>query len=401
MLPARIASIDGESEVSASAKRKANALVRTARGFRGVYLNELDRRHAISWAMALAALLWDENVVTLRGGVAPHDLSRRIGPTVVVGYDERPASPDILTGVILGLRRMSCTVVDVGLTTEPCLAFAVHHLHAEAGIYVTGAGCEPIQIGFDVRLRHGLPPDESFLNAWEALQRQPIVRRSRSSGSVRAFPATVPYEANLWKHFHALRPLHVACGTSSSQLLARLERLFARLPGRFTPLKLPVRRRDLRNPDDPDVVRIANAVREQSAHFGVVIDDDAMAVAVLDERGQLVHSNRWESLIVRHLLREHGPGKVIVERGRLEGDQPDRHGSRRRAGPVGRRGWPGPNDRGSRSGGDWNRWPNLAARRRSDVRCHRAHGGFDASTQPQRCGPLASSDVPMSQLAAR
>jgi phosphomannomutase len=305
--------MEGAGPVQARSKRRSG-LVRTDRGFRGDYLNEFDRRQAVSWAMAFGALLWDENIASftaVRKSDVLDALPRRTAPTIVVGYDERPASPDILTGVMLGLSRMSCSGIDIGLTTEPCLAFAVQHLAADAGIYVTGAGGDPVETGFQVRLRCGLPPAPAFLERWQAVQREPIARRSRSSGALRAFPAEVPYEANLWKHFHALRPLHAVCGTSSVQLAARLHRLFARLPGRLTALRLPTRQRSL-DPHDPDVERIAAAVREHSAHFGVVIDEDTMTLALIDERGEFVETPRWMALFARHLIHEHGPGNVIV-----------------------------------------------------------------------------------------
>jgi phosphomannomutase len=296
-------------------------LVRTDFGYRGVYVNRLNRNEAIAWSAAFASLLWDNDapLATLcRSGASSLDEAvsrRRSRPTVVIGYDERPASPDILTGVALGLKRMSCQVIDVGLTTSPCLAFAVHHLEADAGLHVTGAGCEPGWTGFDARLRHGLPPDVGFLDRWQAVCGEPISRPSRSSGSLRAFPAAVPYEANLWKHFHALRPLRVVCGSSSAQLLARLERLFGRLPGRLHAVELPVRRRLLDDPRDADVERIGAAVREQEAHFGLVIDDDAMTCGLVDEQGRLVPPARFHALVVQQVLREHGPGQVLLSTG--------------------------------------------------------------------------------------
>lgn len=307
------------SPAQPSAALRVDELVQTAHGFRGVYLNQLDRPAAILWAAALGSLLWEDGPPIWIGSESSSaglsvPMTRRTGPTVVIGYDERPASPDLVTGMALGLQRMSCQVIDIGLATEPCLAFAVHHLSADAGLYVTGSGCDPAWIGFDLRGRHGLPPEATLLDRWQSIRRQPVSRPSRSGGSLRPFPAVVPYEANLWKHFHALRPLQVVCGASSPQLLARMERLFARLPGRLHAICIPVRRRDWNHPQDADLMQVGQVVRDQAAHLGIVIDDDGMTAGFLDECGALVPAGQIAGLLMRHLLHDHGGGQVVLSR---------------------------------------------------------------------------------------
>ncbi len=292
---------------------RSDELLRTATGFRGIYLNHLDRTAAITWAAALGALLWEDDDGVqgdaLRSLAAP---MRHTAPTVVIGYDDRPAAPDILTGAALGLQRMSCQVIDIGMATEPCVAFAVHHLSADAGLYVTGSGCDPAWIGFDLRRRHGLPPETHFLQRWQEIGRQPSARPSRRGGSLRPFPMAALYEANLWKHFHALRPLHAVIGTTSQQMAARLERIFSRLAGRMHAVRLPVRRRDLNNANDVDVQQVGQAVREHRAHLGAVIDEDGLTCGFLNERGELVDALQVAALIIRHLLRDHGGGDVVL-----------------------------------------------------------------------------------------
>jgi phosphomannomutase len=278
------------------------------------------------WSAAFASELWNNvPLATLRRSVVPHPddedaalapeivaPSRAGGPTIVIGYDERSNSPDIFTGVVQGLERMSCQIIDIGLRTQPCLSFAVHHLSADAGLYVTGAGCDPAWTGFDVHLKYGLPADSGFLERWNTTRQSPISRPSRMASHLRAFPAAVPYETSLWKYFHALRPLEVVCGSPSPLLLARLERLFARLPGRLVPVKLPIRSRKLDDPQDMDVARIGDAVREHSAHLGVVIDDGAAACAFVDERGQPVGHLTLGALAFDHLLRDAPNGLIVL-----------------------------------------------------------------------------------------
>src|SRR3990172_4108806 len=92
-LPAQIV-----QRVQNTEKRVERKSLFTAEGVRGVHRNELTRAKAASLAAALGAILWEDALVPDRA--EPLDRpSRPARPTIVVGYDERPSSPPILTGV--------------------------------------------------------------------------------------------------------------------------------------------------------------------------------------------------------------------------------------------------------------------------------------------------------------
>ncbi|HUG91353.1 MAG TPA: hypothetical protein VML55_10995, partial [Planctomycetaceae bacterium] len=284
-------------------------------------------------AAALADLLWEHK--PLPGRTAAMDAGSRPShhavtgaarssaalPLVVVGHDERPGSPDLMVGVVRSLRRMSCRVVDIGLTTRPCFWFAVDHLKAAAGLFVTGAGSEPSWTGFDfvgpqppaAPLSRGGDPSGFDLDRLEARMSGFTRRPTRQAGPYRMFQAFVPYEASLWKHFHALRPLVVCCGVGSRLVRRTLERVFATLPCRLVLVDVPVRARDVLAAADADVVRVSEAVRRTRAHLGVLIDDDGQRTGFLDERGRVVDAGAVTKLVGRLLLAERPGGSVVVE----------------------------------------------------------------------------------------
>jgi phosphomannomutase len=291
--------------VSAPARLASNGLRRTEQGFRGVSVNQLGRYEAVRWASSLARLLWDN-------GASESTTTVRRSPVIVIGYDGRPAAPEVMTGFMLGFERTSCRVIDIGLMTEPCLRFAVRRFDADAGVIITGSGCDPAWIGFDLCRKHGLPPEPELLVHWETLRQEPDSRPSRLPGSVSATSVIEEYEASLSSGFHALRPLRVVCGAASPLTLSRLESVFARLPGRLKTAKLPTRRRNLSDPDDADVLALGKAVCEHAAHLGVVIDDDASACAFLDERGELVPLRNLHSRLIELSLAEQNGGKILL-----------------------------------------------------------------------------------------
>ncbi len=283
----------------------------TEEGVRGIYLNELSRKQAHLIAAALASLLWEQK--PLRG--SSQSIARttnRAVPLVLVGHDERPASPDLITGVISALRRMGCQVVDVGLTSKPGFWFAGDHLQTHAGIYVNGAGCPPAGMALDFvganarplsRLpRSSLESRQLTLNRIEAAIRDPYARATRQAGPYRTFRASVPYEAGLWKHFQALRPIKVCMGSGSGLVAKTLKRIYETLPGELIEVPLPQRVRNPLDPRDADGVRVASAVRDRQADLGLLIDDDGGRCAFFDEQGQLLSVAQTTRLIaeVRH-----------------------------------------------------------------------------------------------------
>ena len=324
-----------------------------AEGVRGVYLNELNRTKAGEIAGALASLLWEKRPLVGRdegvalpvddaskpvedsgtgdrpgnelpaepGGLPFHQeidaagyRPRRSGPVVVVGQDERPSSMDIVTGIAKVLRRMGCHVIDVGLTTRPCFWFAVDHLRAAAGMHVTGSGCDPAWTGLDIVGAGAVPiSQDDQLGEIERRMTRGFSRPLRQAAGQRTFHAAALYEGGLWKHFHALRPLRVACGCPSRPVREVIERVFSKLACQLQPENIPRRARDLTDSADPDCVRLSRAVTDGGAHLGILIDDDGQTCALFDERGTLIRARAITRVLADFVLQESRGASIVVE----------------------------------------------------------------------------------------
>lgn len=296
--------------------RIQRASLLTDEGVRGIYLNELNRERAAAYAAGLAGLLWRSSPLKAREGLhAPMDISSvRLGPMVVVGFDERPSSPDIAVGVVRALRTMSCRVIDVGQVTRPCFSFAVNHMQATAGVFVTGAGCSPVWTGLEFESAGAVPISAgTTLNEIEQLADGPNPRPSRQAGQLRAFHAAIPYEAALGKHFHALRPLKVVCGCCSDLVGDLLTRTFEKLPCELFFTKTSLRQRGPLAAGDADYELLADEVRLHRAHLGLLIEDDARTCHVLDERGEIVAPLDITRLLLRYMQTQHPGEPVVVE----------------------------------------------------------------------------------------
>lgn len=303
-------------KIEASVQRVERSTLFTDYGVRGIYLNELTATKAGEIAGAFASLLWDSLPLTLKSADSPPGLrmTKRLGPRVVIGHDDRPSSPDIVTGIAKTLRRMGCQVIDVGLITRPCFWFAVDHLQASAGIQVTGSGCNPAWTGLDFVAEGALPIERDHLLA-EIAQRYEVgyQRPLRQSAGQRTFHAAALYEAGLWKHFHALRPLKVCVGCSNRPVRDLIGRLFQRLACRLIPVSIPVRARNLFDPTDSDNLRMQQAVQQEAAHFGLLVDDDGQTCVVWDERGEPVPARQLTLLLAETILAEARHSHIVLE----------------------------------------------------------------------------------------
>jgi len=323
----------------------------TGEGVRGRYLNDLTRSSAAEIAGAMVSCLWDdiahsdrmgEPIDRERGAAAGFDsladapspsgtapesdvggfpvgeavtiIERgRPGPSLILAFDERPASPDIATGVGQALRRMGCEVIDIGLATRPCLLHAIRHLQAAGGIHVTGAGCDPGWTGLDF-IGAGIVPCSApgELDRVAARLTRGYSRPSRRSGSQRAFPASVPYAAGLWKHFHALRPLKISFAAPNRTVHDVFSAVFRKLACRLLSVETPTRSRIPGDKADPDVARIARHVRETGTDFGVLIEDDGEQCTILNEQGRIVAPRTMAGLLADVAMAEAPSEAAIV-----------------------------------------------------------------------------------------
>jgi phosphomannomutase len=291
-------------------------------GVRGVFLNELTRGLAETTAAAFASWLWEEAPVSGHNDGIDRG-ARQVRPTVVVGYDERPSSPAIVSSVLAGLRRTGCHVIEIGLAIKPCLRFTVESLHASGGIFITGAGREPSFAGMDFVGCQAQPVSlPGGLARLRDLAQRPLSRASRQPGTQRVFQAIESYEEAVGRHFQNVRPLTIACASPSTLVRQTVERVFRSLPGKLLTVDLPVRVRNPAHRRDADMLQLSTAVREQKAELGVLIDDDGERSGFIDERGRHVSPGAIARFIVPPLLANAAGSTVLLEPGAFQEMRP-------------------------------------------------------------------------------
>lgn len=281
-------------------------------GVRGVFLNQITPQAAGQIAGALASLLWEQAPLVARTQAVKKNAAKRSGPLVVIGYDERSSSPSLFAAVADQLRLMGCQVLDVGQVARPCFNFAADHLQAVGGVYVTGSGKDAAWTGLDLVGERALPlSSDTGLELVERRFREGYSRATRRAGFQRSFQAVFPYEAGLWKHFHALRPLRVVAAIRPRSVRATIRALFAKLPCELFEVETAA------SPQSPlrhEVVleELCRRVVKREAHLGIMISDDGCECWLVDERGQVVDSLRLSAFLANLLLTEHPQAEICA-----------------------------------------------------------------------------------------
>ncbi len=67
-----------------------------------------------------------------------------------MGRDGRLSGPELVAGLVEGLRRAGCDVIDIGMAPTPVVYFAAYHLRAGSCVVVTGSHNPPDYNGFKI-----------------------------------------------------------------------------------------------------------------------------------------------------------------------------------------------------------------------------------------------------------
>jgi phosphomannomutase len=303
-----------------------------AEGVRGEYLNHLTRQIAGRVAEAVADRCWQSHP---HAGIVPSldddgeeaERGRQAGPVIVIGHDARPSSPDLCVGVGGALRRMGCEVIDVGRVSGTCLAFAVEHLQADAGLFVTGSSRPPQWTGLDLSGSRGVPWSmggtitKGTLVDIERRYLAGVSRPTRLGGTQRFFDAAVPYRASLLKHFRDLHPLRVVCALADEMLRQTLQQIFEPLPCELIVIEAPPATGELPAADDPVTRVFRKAIKLADAVCGISIAEDGRGIALFDERGRPVPT---PELFVRLINDQRGSRRLMVCVQDVDSDLPAR-----------------------------------------------------------------------------
>ena len=250
---------------------------------------------------------------------------------IAVGRDGRLSGPDMVAGLIEGLRKAGRNVIDIGLAATPVVYFAAFHLRTGSCISVTGSHNPPDYNGFKIVVGGETLSGDAITDLYARIAEDRLHEAS-TPGNWQHRDVSDDYIQRIASDVQIDRPLKVVVDAGNGVAGAIAPQVLGIIGADVTPLycdvdgSFPNHHPDPSNPHNlEDLVRM---VQRLDADLGVAFDGDGDRLGVVTRDGKNIFADRLLMLFAADVL-ERNPGAVIVYdvkcTGRLPG-QILRHG---------------------------------------------------------------------------
>ncbi len=259
-------------------------------------------------------------------GRAVGSLMQEQGATdIIIGRDGRLSGPDLVAGLVEGLRKAGRNVIDIGMVPTPVVYFGTYHLHTGCGIAVTGSHNPPDYNGFKIMVGGHTLSGDAITDLHDRIA-QGRLFTADAPGSIVQRDIGEDYVARIASDVQIDQPLKVVvdagngvAGVLGPRVLeavgAKVVPLFCEIDGTF-PNHHP-------DPSEPgNLVDLIARVQAEGADLGIAFDGDGDRLGVVTRDGGNIYPDRLLMLFAADVL-ERNPGAVIVYdvkcSGRLQG----------------------------------------------------------------------------------
>ena len=234
-------------------------------------------------------------------------------PTVTVGADNRPSSPELSGALASGLASAGIDVLELGTVPTPVTYWAEQDLRTDGAIQITGSHNPPEWNGIKMMLG-GKP----FFGSDVTSLRDHILEEDFESGAGLRTAAEVldRYVEDVSGRFTLARPVHLVldCGNGAGSLVA--ERLLRSVGAEVTPLFCESDGTFPNHHPDPSVdenmADLIRTVGSTGADLGIAFDGDADRIGAVDGSGRIIRGDILLLLFGLDLLERRGPGQLLV-----------------------------------------------------------------------------------------
>ena len=242
--------------------------------------------------------------------------------SVVIGYDVRPSSLEILDALAKGIQSQQSEVMSIGLCGTEEIYFATNYLDSDAGVMITashnpadynglkivGAGAKPVSMDSGLGEIKSIAESVSYDDSID-LKLKEINIRDQYLDKILSFVNT-----------ESIKPLHVVTNAGNGCAGPVINALESRLPITFTKIQ--------NEPDGlfpngiPNPLLVENrqvtskAVIEHEADLGIAWDGDFDRCFFFDANGQFIENYYLIGLLSEQLLKAN-PNDHIVHDPRL------------------------------------------------------------------------------------
>ena len=233
---------------------------------------------------------------------------------IVVGRDGRLSGPDLVGGLISGLRKAGRNVIDIGLAPTPVAYFGAYHLRAGSCVALTGSHNPPDYNGFKIVVGGQTLSGDAITDLYERI-RDNRLYIANVPGDLQQRDISADYIQRIADDVQLERPLKVVvdagngvAGDIAPQLLeaigAEVIPLYCEVDGTF-PNHHP-------DPSEPhNLEDLIQTVKRFDADIGLAFDGDGDRLGVVTKEGAVIFPDRLLMLFAADVL-ERNPGALII-----------------------------------------------------------------------------------------
>ena len=256
----------------------------------------------------------DANIAELIGHAVGSLMHEQGLKDIVIGRDGRLSGPALVEGLISGLMRAGCDVIDIGMVPTPVAYFGAYHLRTGCCISVTGSHNPPDYNGFKVVVGGETLSGDAITDLYSRIAEDRL-HTAVEPGTVTTQDIGIDYVQRIASYVQLGRPLRVVvdarngvAGELGPRVLeaigAEVEELYCDIDGTF-PNHHP-------DPSEPhNLADLIEMVKRCDADLGIAFDGDGDRLGVVTRDGENIFADRLLMLFAADVL-ERNPGAMIV-----------------------------------------------------------------------------------------
>ena len=232
----------------------------------------------------------------------------------VVGRDGRLSGPDLVNGLVTGLRRAGRNVVDIGLAPTPLTYFGAYHLNAGSCVSVTGSHNPPDYNGFKIVVGGETLSGDAITDLYARIADDRL-HTADAPGGLESRDISEDYVQRVAADVQIDRPLKVVVDAGNGVAGELGPRVLAAIGAEVTPLYCEIDGTFPNHHPDPsepeNLADLIKMVARLDADLGLAFDGDGDRLGVVTRDGHNIFPDRLLMLFAADVL-ERNPGAMII-----------------------------------------------------------------------------------------
>jgi len=233
---------------------------------------------------------------------------------IVVGRDGRLSGPDMVQGLVAGLRKAGRNVIDIGLAPTPVVYFGCYHLRTGCGVAVTGSHNPPDYNGFKIVIGGETLSGTAITDLYARIAEDRLIE-AKTLGALSERDIGDAYVDRIAGDIQIGQRLKVVVDAGNGVAGVLGPRVLEAIGAEVTPLFCEIDGTFPNHHPDPsdahNLEALIQMVARLDADLGIAFDGDGDRLGVVTRAGKNIFPDRLLMLFAADVL-QRNPGAVIV-----------------------------------------------------------------------------------------